>query len=176
VRARTRASFTAASCLALAGLGTASPLTAQGFYATPEAGLSEHRGMTIGGRVGHPVVAGLDLVAQGLIFFPDENGVADPGVAVTRSAWHTSLNALYFFDRTRGFAPYVGVGLRYGRASLSVIVDGLRAAEVDSGVSRNILGGAQINRLPGRPFIEYRTGGPGGWILSAGGHFALSPG
>ena len=64
----------------------------QTLYATPEAGWSEFRGITLGARIGAELMGGLDVVGQGLVSFPDVDGVADPGVSVDRSAWQVSGN------------------------------------------------------------------------------------
>jgi len=140
---------------------------AQQWYATPEVGWSDLRGITVGGRVGAEVIGGLDLIAQGLVFFPDESGVADPGVAVSRSAWQLSTNAIYVFDRARALSPYVGAGLRYGAADLTVVADGLRASRGQSGFGTNLLGGVRFPRLPAAPFVEVRFGDET-WVLTGG--------
>lgn len=175
-RAGLRGPITATLLAAALGAAAAAEVVAQTVYGTPEVGTSELRGPAIGARLGIEVVGGMDVVGQALLFFPDEEGVADPGVGVRRSLWHGSLNVLYVFDRSRGLAPYVGAGVRYGRASLSVVVDGLRARDVRGGFSPNVLGGARLPRLPGHPFVEYRSGGGGGWVLTAGAHLALRSG
>ena len=143
-------------------------------YAGPEIGGSQRRGPTVGARVGLEVIGGFDVVGQLLVFFPEEAGVAEPAVDVSRSLWHGSTNLMYVFDRGRAVAPYVGAGVRYGRASLSVVVDGLRAADVRDGFSANVLGGIRLPRLPGRPFLEYRGRGGGGWVLTAGASVVLA--
>lgn len=170
-RLATSVAFVAFSSIALTSMPA--DASAQSMYASPELGVSKHRGPAAGARVGLPVFGGLDLVAQGLVFFPDEEQTADPGVAVDRSLWHASLNAIYVFDRSRAFAPYVGVGGRYGRSTLSIVVDGLRARAVDARFSPNVLGGVRLPRLPGTPFVEYRSGGGGGWVLTAGGSWTF---
>ena len=139
----------------------------QQLYATPEAGWSDLRGLTVGGRVGAVVVAGLDVAVQGLLHFPDESGVADPGVDVDRSSWQASANAMYVFDRTRVLAPYVGVGLRYGSASLTLVVDDLRASREVDGFGTNLLGGVRFPGLPAHPFVEVRWGDET-WTLTFG--------
>jgi opacity protein-like surface antigen len=139
----------------------------QQWYATPEAGWSDLRGITVGGRAGVEVVGGLDLVGQGLVFFPDESGVGDQGVAVDRSAWQLSTNAIYVFDRRRALSPYVGAGVRYGASDLTVVVDGLRASRGQSGFGTNFLGGVRFPRLPAAPFVEVRFGDET-WTLTGG--------
>jgi opacity protein-like surface antigen len=156
-----------AAVIALALLGWSDPVEAQRLYATPEAGWSDLRGLTVGARVGAEIVGGLDLTLQGLLFFPDESGVADPGVGVERSAWQTSANAIYVFDRTRGMAPYVGGGLRYGASSLTLVVDDLRASRRQEGFGTNLLGGVRLPHLPGHPFLEVRFGDDT-WTLTFG--------
>lgn len=152
-------------CAAVAaGAGEAA---AQQWYATPEAGWSDLRGIAVGGRVGAKVVGGLDLVGQGLVFFPDESGVGDPGVAVDRSAWQLSTNAMYVFDRSRVLSPYVGAGVRYGASDLTVVVDGLRASREQSGFGMNFLGGVRFPRIPAAPFVEVRFGDDT-WTLTGG--------
>lgn len=153
----------------VASLIIARPTLVEGqqLYATPEAGWSDLRGFTVGGRAGAAVIGGLDLVLQGLVYFPDESGVADPGVDVDRNSWQVSANAMYVFDRTRGIAPYVGVGGRYGAASLTLVVDGMRASRKQDGFGTNILGGVRFPRLPGHPFAEVRWGDET-WTLTFG--------
>ena len=170
-----RRAYLVATLLAatLIQLGTPGSAFGQALYATPEVGTSQRRGPALGARLGAQLVGGLDVVGQALVFFPEEDGVADPGVGVSRTSWHASANLLYFFDRDRPIAPYVGVGLRYGRATLEVIVDGLRAREVADGFATNLLGGVSLPRLPGRPFVEYRGGGTGGWVLTGGARIPL---
>jgi len=146
---------------------TAGEVAAQRWYATPEAGWSDLRGLAVGGRVGAEVLGGLDLVGQGLVFFPEESGVGDPGVAVDRSAWQLSSNAIYVLDRTRILSPYLGVGVRYGTTDLTVIVDGLRASRGQSGFGTNVLGGVRFPRLPADPFVEVRFGDDT-WTLTGG--------
>jgi opacity protein-like surface antigen len=148
-------------------IGSASKLQGQQLYATPEVGWSDLRGVTVGGRAGVAVVAGLDVALQGLLYFPDESGVADPGVGVDRSAWQVSTNALYVFDRTRAIAPYVGAGVRYGKASLTLVVDGVRASREQGDLGANVLGGVRFPRLPAHPFLEVRWGDET-WTLTVG--------
>ena len=112
----------------------ASPLAAQSWYVSPDVGWSENRRAAVGGRVGVQLVGGLDLVGQALLFRPEQDALGDPGVGVSRGAWQANANALYVFDRTRALAPYVGTGLRYGRARLSVVADGLRSRVSSAGV------------------------------------------
>ena len=168
---RTGTVMTAAA--AVLTLMTAHAAQAQTLYGTPEFGVSQHRGPAFGARAGLRVAGGLDIVAQGLVFAPDEEQTADPGVDVDRSLWHGSLNAIYVFDRSRALAPYVGVGVRYGRSTLAIVVDGVRARGINAGFFPNVLGGVQLPRIPGRPFVEYRGGGDGGWVLTGGGSWTL---
>jgi opacity protein-like surface antigen len=156
-----------AAAVALALVGGSDAVEAQRLYATPEAGWSDLRGSTVGARVGAEIVGGLDLAMQGLLFFPDESGIADPGVRVERSAWQMSANVIYVFDRTRGIAPYVGGGLRYGASSLTLVVDEQRASRRQDGFGTNLLGGVRLPRLPGHPFLEVRFGDDT-WTLSFG--------
>ena len=153
--------------LCVAVSARADEAAAQQWYATPEAGWSDLRGITVGGRVGAEVVGGLDLVGQGLVFFPDESGVGDRGVAVDRSAWQLSTNAMYVFDRDRPLSPYVGAGVGYGVAGLTVVVDGLRASRGQRGFGTNFLGGIRFPRLPAAPFVEVRFGDET-WTLTGG--------
>lgn len=148
-------------------VGLPARIDGQQLYATPEAGWSDLRGFTVGARAGAAVVGGLDVVLQGLVYFPDESGVADPGVDVARSSWQASANAMYVFDRSRGIAPYVGAGVRYGVASLTLVVDGLRASRRTDGFGTNVLGGVRFPRLPAHPFAEVRWGDET-WTLTVG--------
>lgn len=150
----------ALTAVVLAGALVVGPthLEAQQRYVTPEAGWSALRGLTIGGRAGTSVIAGFDVALQGLVHFPDESGVADPGVDVARNSWQLSANAMYVFDRSRSLAPYVGGGVRYGSASLALVVDGVRASRALDGFGTNVLGGVRFPRLPGHPFVEVRWG------------------
>lgn len=150
--------FVAALGLVGVLLAGSTHIEAQQRYATPEAGWSALRGLTVGGRAGTAVVAGFDLALQGLVHFPDESGVADPGVDVTRNSWQVSANAMYVFDRSRALAPYLGGGVRYGSASLALVVDGVRASRALEGFGTNVLGGVRFPRLPGHPFVEVRWG------------------
>jgi len=151
-----------------------SVVIAQTPYATPVVGWSEHRGPVFGGRVGAELVGGLDVLAQIHVFFPDESGVADPGVLVARSAWHVGVAALYVFDRSRWLSPYAGAGGRRASATLTLTVDGLRAREHRSGFDVYPLGGVRFPHLPGQPFAELE-GGDGGWTLTAGARWVLAP-
>lgn len=153
-------------------VGHPGPAVTQTLYATPEAGWSEFRGITLGARIGAELMGGLDVVGQGLVSFPDEDGVADPGVSVDRSAWQVSANLLYVFDRSRAVAPYVGVGIRYAQTRLSVVVDGLRASRGRGGTDANLLGGLLFKELPGLSFLEFR-GGRGPWLFTGGGRWAI---
>ena len=156
----------------LGGVGLMAPLAGQAVYATPEAGWSERRGLALGGRVGSEVLTGLEVVAQGLVFFPDEETVGDPGVDVSRTAWQAAVNLIYLFDPNRALAPYVGAGVRYGRSSLTIVVDDLRARDRRAGVDPHLLGGLRLPRLPASPFIEVR-GGDGAWTATVGGRWEI---
>jgi len=152
--------------------GTAS---AQAAYASPEVGWSEIRGLTVGGRIGRELVGGLDAVVQGLRHFPDEEGIVDPGATAERSSWQASANLTYAFDRDRAISPYVGVGGRYGRATLTVVSGGHRAGQIRSGFGVNLLGGVRLPRLPWTPWIELR-GGEELWTLTGGVHLRFGGG
>ena len=76
------------------------------------------------------------------------------------------------FDRSRSLAPYVGVGLRYGRAGISLVVDQLRATEIRSGFGANLIGGIRLPALPAEPFIEYRAGDEQ-WTVTGGVRWSI---
>lgn len=150
--------------MSLLGSGDAA---AQAAWASPEIGWSEIRGLTVGARVGRELVGGLDIVMQSLWHFPDETGIVDPGASAQRSSWQASANLTYAFDRTRPISPYVGLGTRYGRATLTVVSGGYRAGQVRTGFGVNYLGGVRLPRLPWTPWIELR-GGEELWTLTGG--------
>lgn len=157
--------------LSVAGVA---PAVAQSVYVSPEGGWSERRGLALGARIGSELVRGLEVVGQGLVFFPDEDALGDPGVEVRRTAWQAAANVMYVFDPERALSPYVGVGARYGRATLTIVVDDLRAKDRASGVDPHLLGGVRLPRLPASPFVEVR-GGDGGWTMTFGGQWLLRP-
>lgn len=145
---------------------TPAPAEAQ-LYVAPEAGWSEARGPTMGGRVGWELGWGLGVVLQGLRHEPNDDTVGDPDVLVGRSAWEVGINVLYTFDGDRALSPYIGLGTHYGRRGLTVIVDSLRSRRAASGWEPNLIGGIQLSRLPGLPFLEVR-GGDGRWTATGG--------
>ena len=173
---RRRASRMSRACriVVLLSFVGVTPAIAQSVYVSPEGGWSERRGLALGARIGSELVRGLEVVGQGLVFFPDESALGDPGVGVRRTAWQAAANLLYVFDPTRALSPYVGVGARYGRATLTIVVDDLRAKDRASGVDPHLLGGLRLPRLPASPFIEVR-GGDGGWTMTFGGRWLLRP-
>ena len=148
------------------------PASAQATYVSPEIGWSQARRFTAGGRIGVELPAGLDLVGQALVFFPETDAVGDTGVDVSRSAWEAGLNALYRFDRSRTLSPYLGVGVRYGRSRTEVVVDGLRATVDRSGPDLNLLLGVVLVRLPAHPFLEWKRE-PSGSVTTVGVRLAL---
>ena len=151
----------------LLGSAVGAPAAAQHLYATPEVGWTELRGATIGGRVGLHVVGGLELVGQALLFFPDEDGVADPGLAVSRGSWQLNGNVLYHFDPSRAIPPYAGLGMRYARAHLSLPVDGLRSTSTRAGWKPNLILGVRLPRLPADPLALTSSQFPGSAALRA---------
>ena len=161
-----------ACAVLIATLVPSSPAAAQSAYVSPEIGWSQARRLTVGGRIGVEGPAGLDLVGQALVFFPETDAVGDAGVGVSRSAWEGSVNALYLFDRSRTLSPYLGVGVRYGRSRTAVVVDGLRATVDRSGPDLNLILGVVLVRLPGHPFLEWKRE-PAGTIATVGVRLAL---
>ena len=151
----------------LLGSAVGAPAAAQHLYATPEVGWTELWDATIGGRVGLHVVGGLELVGQALLFFPDEDGVADPGVAVSRGSWQLNGNVLYHFHPSRAISPYAGLGMRYARAHLSLPVDGLRSTSIRAGWKPNLILGVRLPRLPADPFLEWKNSN-GLWVVTGG--------
>lgn len=135
------------------------PASAQSAWLSPTVGWTEIRGFTVGARIGHEVRAGFDVAAQGLLAFPDESGVVGPGSTAKRSSWRTSANLIYTFDRTRALSPFVGVGARYGRATLTVVSRGYRSADARGGFGHDLFGGVRLPRLPYTPWVEYRRSG-----------------
>lgn len=163
-----------ALAIVLLSVAAVSPGAAQSLYVSPEGGWSERRGLALGARVGSELVRGLEVVGQGLVFFPDEDALGDPGVDVRRSAWQVAGNVLYVFDPARAISPYVGAGVRYGRATLTIVVDDLRARDRATGIDPHLLGGVRLPRLPASPFVEVR-GGDGAWTMTFGGRWLLRP-
>ena len=115
--------------------------------------------------------------ARGVVALDDQHGPALPGQPdrggepVRTTADHHRIVAialgLWAGIGLKRLLGYVGAGGRYGSASLTLVVDGMRASRKQDGFGTNVLGGVRFPRLPGHPFAEVRWGDET-WTLTFG--------
>ncbi len=130
---------------------------AQDTFVAPQGGWSEFRRLTLGGQVGQRLVGGLEVMVEGLVFFPEQAESTTARVFVSRSAWQANTALLYAFDRTRRAIPYVGVGASYAKNSRTVVVDGVRARLAVTGWTPTAIIGLRVPRGGVTPFVEWRN-------------------
>ncbi len=167
-----RGASAAIACLLVAFAACVAEGAAQTLYGGPEGGWSDLRRYTLGARLGAEVVGDFDIVGQALLHFPEEGLLADPGVAVARRAWQSSLALLWTFDRARRLAPYIGAGFMYRESHVSVTVDQRRARIARIGFEPVLLGGLRLTRGGTHPFLEIRSA-EDSWMVTFGATFPI---
>ena len=134
-----------------------------------EVGWSESRRGGVGARVDWNFWDQAHLVGQGLLFFPDESGFADPGVGVDRKSWQLNANLIYDLDRRRIYV-YGGGGVSYGEGSLTLNVDGVEATATNESWAGNLLLGFRRPTGTWRPYAEGKIEfwRDGEWVITSG--------
>ena len=110
------------------------------------------------------VTNGLEAIGSFDYFFPDQPLGADINY------WEINANLAYVFQGVPGLAPYLGGGLNFAHASVSVDALGIPIGASNTELGLNLLGGARLNLGPVTPFGELRIElGGGEQFVIAGG-------
>lgn len=154
--AGTRAGLGLIAVLGSLPLGLAAQEIPFTLYVAPQGAWSENRDFAAGLRVGLELERRVSIVAEGVHFFPGTDGIAEPGVGVSRSVDRASLNVLLTLNPGHRVQIYGGLGMGYLRSRLALTVDGR-----EEGINRrrwvtNRLIGlrASLGRY-GTPFLEW---------------------
>jgi len=108
--------------------------------------------------------SGLEAIGSFDYFFPEQPLGADINY------WEINANLAYVFQGLPSLAPYVGGGLNFAHASVSVDALGIPIGASNTELGLNLLGGARFNMGPVQPFGEMRIElGGGEQFVIAGG-------
>ena len=111
-----------------------------------------------------PFTNGLEAIGSFDYFFPDQPLGADINY------WELNANLAYVFQGVPSVAPYLGGGLNFAHASVSVDALGIPVGASQTKLGLNLLGGARLNMGPVTPFGELRIElGGGEQFVIAGG-------
>lgn len=111
-----------------------------------------------------PLTNGLEAIGSFDYFFPDQPLGADINY------WEINANLAYVFKGVPSLAPYLGGGLNFAHASVSVDALGVPVGGSNTELGLNLLGGARMNLGPVQPFGELRIElGGGEQFVIAGG-------
>lgn len=136
--------------------------------AGPEVSYSRDRRIGIGGRARWTLPNGVNLVGQGIFFFPGADGVAEADAKATQRWWQANLNATAAPDTWGGWI-YLGAGAAYTRRTLELEHEGFSVTSTGSRWFMNILVGAQIPGGARTPFVEAkRELRDGRWVFTTG--------
>lgn len=139
----------------------------------PEISYSPDRRMGLGGRARWTLPNGVNLVGQGIFFFPGAEGVAEPDAKAKQRWWQANLNATSAPDAWGGWI-YFGAGAVYTRRTLELEHNGFSVASTGSRWFMNILVGAQIPGASRTPFVEAkRELRDGRWVFTTGLTFGV---
>ncbi len=133
--------------------GFTAPLASQGISVGAAASYGEDTDFGVGPRVSLAIPAGdlgLSLVGSFDYFFPSDAAGADI------SYWELNGNVILDIPVGGTFAPYVGAGINYAKASGSASAGGVNISASDSEVGANLLAGLRFGSAGPSPFLEGR--------------------
>ena len=114
-----------------------------------------------------PLTNGLEAIGSFDYFFPDQPLGADINY------WEINANLAYVFRGVPSLAPYLGGGLNFAHASVSIDALGVPVGGSNTELGLNLLGGARMNAGPVQPFGELRVelGGGEQFVIAGGVYF-----
>lgn len=137
-----------------------SGLTAQNpplvVHVGPQGSWARDRDFAAGVRIGLDVGRRFEAVAEGIHFFPSTEGVAEPGVGVSRNVDRASLNLLLTLNPGHRVQLYGGAGMGYLRSRLALTVDGREEGITRTRwVTNRVVGLRATLGSYGTPFLEW---------------------